>query len=71
MTEYTRKLDVQTLEYVRHLVRREAEFYESVVEMCNEAHNFDEANEFDKKREAMRRFEKNILDDLISKPRKG
>lgn len=71
MTENFRKLDVKTLEYVRHLIRREAEFYERVVDMCNEAHKFDDADEFDKKREAMRRFEKAILDNLISKPWKG
>lgn len=71
MTEQTPKLDVQTLEYVRHLIRREAEFYERTVDMCNKACKFDEADEFDKKREAMRRFEKGILDELISKPRKG
>lgn len=70
MTEYTLKLDVQTLEYVRHLVRREAEFYERVVDMCNEAHNVDDADEFDTKREVMRGFEK-TLDRLISKPRKA
>lgn len=64
-TEAQPKLDVKTLTYVRHCIRREAEFYESVVDMCNKEHKFDEANEFDKKREAMRYFEKNILDDLI------
>lgn len=61
------KLDVQTLEYVRDLIRKEANRYDNLSDLCEKANDFNEADKFNEKRMAMRIFERATLNSLIRK----